>query len=81
MNEYGFMGKDSSSGSKFLVPFDQFHSKGTLRLEGPMGVLDCKDIDCIICLYDKKNLRLLDPVFMDSIVTPDMIDPEDLIKN
>ena len=47
-----FMGKDSFSGSTFLLPFDQFHSRGTLRLEGPMGILDCKGIDYIICLYD-----------------------------
>lgn len=81
MNEVGFMGKDSFSGSTFLLPFDQFHSRGTLRLEGPMGILDCKGIDYIICLYDKKNIRLLDPVFTDSIITPNMVDPEDLVKN
>jgi len=81
MDLIGFIGKDSATGSKFVLPFDQFHSKGRILLEGPTTLL-CKNIDFIVCLCNKKDLGQLDPEFMtivmDSICTPDMVDPDDL---
>lgn len=53
MNAEGILGKDSASSSLFIIPYDQFHPKGTFVIEGTTftGLSD------ILLLMEKEEIK------------------------
>jgi len=51
INKFGIVGKDSSTSSAFIIPFNQFHSKGTFTIKEDTYV----GMDLICFLYKNKK--------------------------